>query len=792
VVTDHEGRMTTYQYDPGGRLGLLDAANSAAVSNYEYDPLNRLASLTINTGDGETLPYVYTYDTQGNLVGDIDLTEPYTYTYDALGRVLSSEGADEGTIGYSYDPVGNRISASGSESGTTADFTYDDGSRLTAAGDASLGYDAMGVRTSLAPTTVMATSGLPRATSAGSSGPSSVAAVTAASYTYDNDLRLLAVADAAGVTRFIYDPLGAMIGYVAADGMAHYYLRDGEDIYVELDAAGAVIAHYTHGAQGVLSMWRAGIPYLLLYDGQGRVRHVMDLLAIQVVHRYGRDLLAPGVGLVDFVLPIRARGAWWFPGVGLMHYGGGVFLDPVYGVFLAKTWPWCYWPYGPFHPWRPVQRWWPWPWPWARPWGWAWPRPWPFLWPWPGAWVRPWLIWPVWPWAFRFWWPWWYWQAWWGWVWWGRWWCWHPWWWWAKWWWWPWWHPWWWWSYWWWPWWWWRASWWWPRWWWWWIWWPTNWWFWSGGWTWWCWWWWWPWPWWWWPWAWPPSIGPPPDFGDAPDPPYQSLRRSSGAAHGTWWYEWLGVGRDGEWDSRQVDRDLYDDGVTPQPLAGTLTFTPTVAYPSWVSRYSPGTPLHVHGWIDTNRDGDWSDAGEMITNWSGYPGDGVWPFGQPSFGVTQAFNVPASALGASDLVTLWLRYRLDYAQNWERPAGYVRFGEVEDHPLTIARAVTPSWNGGTLNIGAVPVVTYPISVTGVMVAIAPTTVITPVWSSTAQFSVADTGNRLQILHEPFVDGQVYTVTLSTGLTADAGYVVGSELTFTAVETMYVFLPLVVR
>ena len=257
--------------------------------------------------------------------------------------------------------------------------------------------------------------------------------------------------------------------------------------------------------------------------------------------------------------------------------------------------------------------------------------------------------------------------------------------------------------------------------------------------------------------------------------------------HGIWWYEWLGAWRDGEWDSRQVDNDLYDDGVIVDPIAGTLTFTPTVAFPN-SPRYNAAVPLHVHGWIDWNRDGIWNMTDEFIVNWSGYPGDGTWPAGQNSFSVTQPFSVPDSVFGADDVVDLWLRFRLDYATNWENPLGYTRFGEVEDHRLTVVRPTRPSWDGSTIPIDVAPVITFTRVVTGIAVSIQPAVPITPVWTTRGSFhvaqAVADTyGDQLTLEHAPFTPNTVYTVSLSAGQTYPEGDpVLPSSFSFTATCT----------
>jgi len=286
----------------------------------------------------------------------------------------------------------------------------------------------------------------------------------------------------------------------------------------------------------------------------------------------------------------------------------------------------------------------------------------------------------------------------------------------------------------------------------------------------------------------------PPDYGDAPDPPYRSLAWHGGASHTIWWYEWLGPWRDGEWDSLQVDRDRYDDGVTADPVAGTVTFTPTVAYPTGTVRYGIAAPLHVHGWVDWNRDGDWLDAGEMLVNWSGYPGQaGVWPAGQPSLGVTRPFLLPSGVFGNSDLIDLWLRFRLDYAANYEWPTGSTYFGEVEDHRVRIARPHRPVWDNLTLALDATPVITYATVVTGVQVSITPTVVITPVWSGTVPLAVAEGfGDRVTVAHEAFTAGTTYTLTLGAGqIYPDGGTVLPATVSFT-VEKVTIFLPVVFR
>ena len=304
---------------------------------------------------------------------------------------------------------------------------------------------------------------------------------------------------------------------------------------------------------------------------------------------------------------------------------------------------------------------------------------------------------------------------------------------------------------------------------------------------------------------WPPVLGPP-EVGDAPDPPYPSYRRNRGAVHGVWWYEWLGAGRDGEWDSEQIDADRYDDGVavTLNLPTSTLVFTPTVAYPN-STRYGPWGTLNVHAWFDWNSDGDWDDPGELVVVWSGYPGDqaagGDWPAGQDHLRVTQPFAIPNTVFGYGNVADLWLRVRLNYADNTApSPRGYRRFGEVEDHRLTVIRPHRPPWADRlTVSPYAPLVLTYTQVVSGVSVSITPAVQITSTWSGgpsplAIQRALAGTyGDQVTIEHEPFTVGQRYTVTLSSGATyTGTEAVLPSAFSFTADWTAYLFLPVVLK
>jgi hypothetical protein len=187
-----------------------------------------------------------------------------------------------------------------------------------------------------------------------------------------------------------------------------------------------------------------------------------------------------------------------------------------------------------------------------------------------------------------------------------------------------------------------------------------------------------------------------PDFGDAPDPLYPSLLASDGARHLDWNYEWLGTSVNGEPDSKQVDLDEFDDGVSfaasnPVP-GGNLHLTITISTSGGV--YNIGDPndvMYLNAWIDWNQDGDWQDADEKIIG-TGSP-TGTQQFDGPATPVYDV-TIPMSA----DLGETWLRFRLDYAEDaganpqpWtdsslDEEKGAAMYGEVEDYKITIEEA----------------------------------------------------------------------------------------------------------
>lgn len=158
-MTDAEGFVTGYAYDPAHNLATLTNANGK-IWTFAYDAINRRVSQTDPLGGVAS----YAYDALGQQVRITDENGVVTRSdYDGLGRMVvevrnekPGQPADQQTnvtFTYTYDPVGNRTAQIDAE-GNQSSYVYDLLDRLTRQTDAenqvtSYLYDAVGNLTKL-------------------------------------------------------------------------------------------------------------------------------------------------------------------------------------------------------------------------------------------------------------------------------------------------------------------------------------------------------------------------------------------------------------------------------------------------------------------------------------------------------------------------------------------------------------------------------------------------------------------------------------------------------------------
>lgn len=172
------------------------------------------------------------------------------------------------------------------------------------------------------------------------------------------------------------------------------------------------------------------------------------------------------------------------------------------------------------------------------------------------------------------------------------------------------------------------------------------------------------------------------DFGDAPDPTYQTLLASNGARHTLGGSVFLGACVDAEADGLQSAGADGDDSSAGSPFgtcatAGDdedgVTFTSIIAAGHTADvDVVASAPCTLSAWIDFNGDGDWGEAADDL-----FPGGTALVAGTNSL----TFNVPANAL----LGTTPARFRCT-------TGGAIGFtgsasdGEVEDYEVEIVAA----------------------------------------------------------------------------------------------------------
>ncbi|MFD3262329.1 fibronectin type III domain-containing protein, partial [Paenibacillus lentus] len=275
-VQDGEGSFADYTYDAGGRLTHVTLPNNV-ITSYAYDPNDRVIQMT-TTRQGSDIfnPYTYTYDVAGNITSMSDHRGTSTYAYDGNNRLLRTTSANGTQVDYRYDGAGNRLAESTMLPGQlkqTRLYSYNALNQLIGLADENKNtaytYDLNG----------------------------NLLEDGRYLFSYDSLNRLLTVTDsvydAISITDAVYGQIfyeyngdGLRIGSIM-DGQRINYYWDQDQISLETDAAGQIIAYNTYGLQRLARILGPGSSAYLpdgdnrayyLYDGHGDVRGMIDLL----------------------------------------------------------------------------------------------------------------------------------------------------------------------------------------------------------------------------------------------------------------------------------------------------------------------------------------------------------------------------------------------------------------------------------------------------------------------------------------------------------------------------------
>ncbi len=165
------------------------------------------------------------------------------------------------------------------------------------------------------------------------------------------------------------------------------------------------------------------------------------------------------------------------------------------------------------------------------------------------------------------------------------------------------------------------------------------------------------------------------DFGDAPDPTYETLTASDGARHTIDPDVYLGNRVDAETDGQPDVTATGDDNDGADDEDGVLFVSSLVQGEMATVEVTASITGALNAWIDFNADGDWNDRGEQVAI------DATLSAGANRV----LFVVPNDAVAGQTLS----RWRFSTTRGLD-VTGAAADGEVEDHRVRIEATGTPS------------------------------------------------------------------------------------------------------
>ena len=302
TATDWLSGVTTYTYDPAGRLTEIEYPNDV-VGEFDYDDANRLTDIEYLDGmtSLEAISYVL------NAVGvRTSMTSSGTtdYTYDALYRLTEVEYPNSDTTEYGYNAVGNRTSLT-VNGGTAVTNTYNAANELTASRSDSFSYDENGNLVSR-----------------------TVSSVTT-DYTWDALNRLVELEDGTTVATYDYNGDGIRVAKTVNNSTT--------DFTWDQTRLGTVIAdddEYVHGIGLIGQISSGGDPTYVHPDSLGSVRLLTDDMA-SVVGTETYDAFGSSRNQTGVQLPFSYAGEQSDGESGLIYLRAR-YMDPATGRFISR------------------------------------------------------------------------------------------------------------------------------------------------------------------------------------------------------------------------------------------------------------------------------------------------------------------------------------------------------------------------------------------------------------------------------------------------------------------------
>lgn len=208
AVTDPNGLVTTYDYDPQRRISAMVIGSD--TTGYTYTPSGKLDTLTLPRGNAST----YIYDPYDRLISiHNSLGNSINYSYDLMSRTTKEEITDADDIvqkwvSFEYDNLG-RLERIVNPDGSDMEYSYDEAgnrtSMITPRGDTTIyRYNTLNLlRAAIQPGDIRTI------------------------YRYDTQGNLTSITDAnQNVTTYFYDDLGRVYQEISPDTGTTTYTYD--------------------------------------------------------------------------------------------------------------------------------------------------------------------------------------------------------------------------------------------------------------------------------------------------------------------------------------------------------------------------------------------------------------------------------------------------------------------------------------------------------------------------------------------------------------------------------------
>jgi RHS repeat-associated protein len=254
-------------YFPSGQIGNMTYGNGLTATNVYNNRLQpcrmnlnsagvTLLTCTDAVPGGNVLDFTYSYGTAARNNGNVMFwsatgrqTFSHTYAYDFLNRLTSMAGSGGlcTALNWTYDTWGNRLTQTAPAGGGTCfqpQFTYLASNRIS-----GYGYDAAGNLTSQ----------------------------TGATYTYDNENRLVATTGTGGNATYTYDADGRRVQKLVGTTINWSYSLDKDGNITAWLAPGGRGLGYVYMNGQILAQYENGTIYYHHHDHLGSTRLLTEL-----------------------------------------------------------------------------------------------------------------------------------------------------------------------------------------------------------------------------------------------------------------------------------------------------------------------------------------------------------------------------------------------------------------------------------------------------------------------------------------------------------------------------------